>query len=484
MNAEISASDTMRLTSNMKANLGIIFLILLVSAASVFSQTGDEPDIAGMFRSAQDVHEKGDYEKAIELYKKVLEAAPGLPEAEYQIGSAYLSLKKPAEAEEAFRNAVNSRPDWSLPLTALGDLLVRKFKTASANGSDANAIQGEAEDVLNKAIKLDADNIPAWIALADLRVTAGASPDVLKATLAKLRELSDGKANIPASLWIVRSILERSMNDTAGAKLSLKKALQAAPEDRGALILLGESELRSGDVNAAGEILRRLGPDAAFDPDFILFKARLLSAQGKPEEAVKTLSSIKTAEAQKLLDSLRIASSEDAPDLERRLKVDPTNAAILGRLCVVNRISAPEKALEYCRRASEADPENIAHAIGYSGALIQAGQFAQAAALAKKLVEFAPDNATIRTNLALAYFELKAYAPAREQYQWLVDHKQGLPVAYYFVAITQDHLGDYRNAVANYQLFLRNADPAKHKLQIDQVTLRLPAVEKLARESK
>jgi len=468
----------------MRSILGLFILIFIVSASVSFAQTGDEPDIASMFRAAQDVHEKGEFAKAIELYKKILEATPGLPEAEYQIGSAYLSLKKTGEAEEAFRNAVNSRPDWSLPLTALGDLLVRKYKTVSAGGSDAQAIRAEADDVLQKAIKLDDDNIPAWVALADLRLASDAPTETIKTTLAKLRELSDGKANIPASLWIVRSMLERSQNDTAAAKDSLKRALAAAPDDRGALILLGESELRAGDVNAAAEIARRLEADASSEPSFILFKARLLSAQGKPEEASKILSAVKSAEAQKLSDSLRVASSEDAPDLERRLKDDPANAAILGRLCVIDRIAAPEKALEYCRRASEADPENIAHAIGYSGALIQAKQYSQAAALAKKLVEFAPDNATVRTNLALAYFELKAYAPAREQYQWLVDHKQGLPVAYYFVAITQDHLADYRNAVANYQLFLRNADPAKHKLQIDQVTLRLPAVEKLARESK
>ncbi|HMU33428.1 MAG TPA: tetratricopeptide repeat protein [Pyrinomonadaceae bacterium] len=468
----------------MKARLGIFLLIIAVSSSALNAQTGDGPDIAGMFRAAQDVHEKGEYEKAIELYKKILEEAPGLPEAEYQIGSAYLSLKKPQEAEEAFRSAVDSRPDWSLPLTALGDLLVRKYKSASAGGSDARAIQAEAEDLLNKAIKLDADNIPAWVALADLRVASGASAETTRPLLGKLRELSDGKANIPASLWVIQSMIERSLNETAAAKESLKRALSIAPNDQGALILLGESELRSGDVNAASEILRRVEADAASDPALVLFKARVLSAQGKPEEAVKTLAAVKTSEAQKLLDSLRVASSEDAPDLERRLQDDPKNAAILGRLCVINRISAPEKALEYCRRASEADPENIAHAIGYSGALIQAKQYPQAVVLAKKLVEFAPDNATIRTNLALAYFELKAYAPAREQYQWLVDHKQGLPVAYYFVAITQDHLGDYRNAAANYQLFLRNADPAKHKLQIDQVTLRLPAVEKLAREKK
>ncbi|MEZ5423628.1 MAG: tetratricopeptide repeat protein [Pyrinomonadaceae bacterium] len=118
-----------------------IFILVVVAAVSVAAQTGDEPDIATMFRAAQDVHEKGDYAKAIELYKKILEAAPGLPEAEYQIGSAYLSLKKTAEAEVAFERRKFS--DWSLPLTALGDLLVRKYKTVSAGGSDAQAIRAE-----------------------------------------------------------------------------------------------------------------------------------------------------------------------------------------------------------------------------------------------------------------------------------------------------------------------------------------------------
>lgn len=208
----------------MTRSVGLFIFILVVAVFSVVAQTGDEPDLATMFRTAQDVHEKGDYAKAIELYKKILEAAPGLPEAEYQIGSAYLSLRKTAEAEEAFRNASNSRPDWSLPLTALGDLLVRKYKTVSAGGSDAQAIRTEADDVLQKAIKLDADNIPAWVALADLQAACNAPAETIKATLTKLRELSDGKANIPASLWVVRSILETFFT------LCLRRLLTQSPE--------------------------------------------------------------------------------------------------------------------------------------------------------------------------------------------------------------------------------------------------------------
>ena len=161
---------------------------------------------------------------------------------------------------------------------------------------------------------------------------------------------------------------------------------------------------------------------------------------------------------------------------------DPKNVVVLSRLCTLYRVDSPEKALIACRHASEAEPENINHAIGFGAALVQAKMYEQAVGLFRKLLTLAPDNSTAHANLATALFQLKRYAEAKTEYQWLVAKQPDLAAAYYFLAITHDQLAEYLDAMANYQQFLRLAEPAKSQLEIDKVNLRLPALQKQIKE--
>jgi hypothetical protein len=52
------------------------------------------------------------------------------------------------------------------------------------------------------------------------------------------------------------------------------------------------------------------------------------------------------------------------------------------------------------------------------------------------------------------------------------------PIAYYFLGICFDQLGQYLDAGANYNLFLKNADASRNQLEIDKVKLRLPILNK------
>jgi Flp pilus assembly protein TadD len=82
-----------------------------------------------------------------------------------------------------------------------------------------------------------------------------------------------------------------------------------------------------------------------------------------------------TAEISALRNSISAASTFNAADLEKQIENDPKNSAVLGRLCNLLRTENPPKALDYCRRASEAEPDNINHAVGFGAALVQAKQF-------------------------------------------------------------------------------------------------------------
>ncbi|MCA1589442.1 MAG: tetratricopeptide repeat protein, partial [Acidobacteria bacterium] len=104
--------------------------------------------------------------------------------------------------------------------------------------------------------------------------------------------------------------------------------------------------------------------------------------------------------------------------------------------------------------------------------------------LLRKLAAAESDNATIRANLATALFQAKRYAEAKTEYQWLIERQPTLAAAYYFLAIVHDQQKEYLDALANYQEFLRRADPVANKLEIEKVNLRLPSLQRQVKDGK
>lgn len=446
----------------------ISLVILSFSMISTAQETADvEPDPVAVFNQGQDAHEKGDLAAAVKFYEQALKIIPEFPEAEFQRGLALLSLGKPDEAEKSFRRAVALRADWSPPLASLGALLIRNNRLA------------EAEKVLLKAVSLDAQNFPALVALTELRVKSKADPAVLRELYGKVKFLSE-KAKATAAVWAARGALENALGDKVSAKASANRALEIDARNQTALYLRADVALSESDVDRASEILKTLNQSTPSAPELKFLEAKILLAADKPDEALKILdaSSGLSAEAAALREKIAASSSANPAELEKQLEKDEKNALVLGRLCALLRAENPAKAIEYCRRAAESEPQNINHAIGYGAALVQAKRYEEAASLFRRLTESAPDNYTARANLATALFQLKRYAEAKIEYQWLVEKQPGLAIVHYFLGITHDRLNEYLDAMANYQLFLRLADPAQNKLEIEKINLRLPILQK------
>lgn len=420
--------------------LFLIWSAFLLPSFAAAQENGNVPDPVAVFNSAQDLHEKGDLAGAIDLYKKALQIEPDFPESEYQCGIAHLALNQYAEAETAFRKAVELRPEWTLAMTSLGSLLVQHGKLA------------EAERLLSKVLELEPQNAPALAAIADLRIKTKASPAVLNDLLAKITILTL-KANPTVSLWTARAALETELGKRDAARASLVNALKIDPKDRNALFQMADVALTEGDVVKAKEVVKILRSVASNSDSLKSLNTRILLAEGGSDESHRA-------------------------ELEKQLETDAKNPALLGRLCSAHRISDPTKALDFCRRASEAEPTNVNHAVGFGAALVQAKQFDTAVTVLRKIIELAPENSTAHANLATALFELKRFVEAKTEFTWLTTKQPNLAAAYFFLAITHDRLGEYADAAANYQKYLRIADPVANKLDIEKVDLRLPVLMK------
>lgn len=457
-----------------------VFFSLLISVPvlashGVYAQNGsnDAEDPVNLFNKGQDVHEKGDLNSAIDYYQRALKLNPAFPEAAFQIGVAYQAMGNIPEAESYYQKAVDLRPDWTLALTALGSIL-----------SDRGEYQ-KAEAFLSKALELDEQNFPALAALAEVRLKSNSSPTELSELLVKI-EAQTKKANPTAALWSARAALENALGKSDSARLSIAKAIAIDPKNRYALESSAVIAMADGDLVRANEAVLELEKIAPRSPGTKLMRARVLASEGKAAESLKILDSIGNdlAGVRQLRSRIAMGTSENVPELEAALKSDPKNATVLGRLCSVYRVSSPGKALEYCRLASEADPTNIDHAIGFGAALLQANQYEQAVQFFRKLIVLAPDNSSAHADLATALFQLKRYPEAKAEFHWLTAQQPNLVVAYYFLGIIHDQLAEYMDAMANYQQFLRLADPEKNKIEIEKVNLRLPILQRQIRAKK
>lgn len=438
--------------------IAYIFIIFVVAFAQ------DDP--VALYNKGQDAHERGDFLMAVKFYDEALKLVPEFPEAEFQKGSAFVSLKKVEDAEKSFRRAIELRPDWNLPLASLGTILLQKNNFT------------EAEKFLIKAIEVDDLNFPAYIALTELRLKTKSSPEPLKNLLAKLTVLTSKQRPI-SMIWASRGAIERELGDKISAKTSLDNALTKDPNNQFALNERIRLALSDNDVSRALEDAKTLVQISLTNENKLLL-ANVHAENGNNEEALKILETLDAADKEvlKLKNAIVAVSSENIAELEKTLEADAKNAIILGRLCFLTRTVTPLKSLEYCRRAVDAEPGNIKHAVGFAAALVQAKQFENAITILYRILNFAPDNYTAHANLALSLFQLKRYAEAKTEYQWLSDTKPNIAATYFFLAICHDNLQEYIDSMANYQKFLQLADTKINQLEIDKVNLRLPILQR------
>ncbi len=445
----------------------LVALFALLFYGHGYAQSNTEEEAMAFFDQGQNAHEKGDLNKAVELYSKALKILPEFPEAELQLGNALVSLNRLDEAELAFRRAVKLRDDWSLAYANLGALLVRINKLP------------EARTVLEKGIALDPDNTSAYVAMTTLALRTKATPEELRTLYRKIVSMS-AAARPTASVWASRAALENTLGEKKAAAASAVRALELDPKNASMIALAATISLDEKDNSKAESFIKHLESVDSKAFELPPLKIRLLVAEGKAAEALKLIGLMNdpSAEILALKQSILAATSTDTSTLEDQLKSEPRNAVVLGRLCTLLRTSDPAKAMEYCRRAAEAEPNNFDHAIGYGAAMLQTKRYAEAATLFQRLIAVQPENSTIRANFAAALFQLKRYNDAKVQFIWLLEKQPSMAAAYFFLAVSHDELGELADAMANYQLFLRYADPKVNQLEIDKVNLRLPTLQK------
>jgi len=444
---------------------------------------------AALFEAGQNAHQAGDLEKAVGLYDEALRREPSLWQAEFQRGVALVALGRGDEAGAALRRVTEllggpgGAPDLR-PHAARAQIILGEMALDTAQPA-------EAERAFRRALELDPKAARAHAGLAEMFLQGNKAAEAAAEARAAV-----AAGDQSAAAYLLLGEAQTLAGQTDEALGSLNAALEREPQNAAARRYRAEVFIARRDWPAAIADLRaslaaeRSAPTA-------LRLAQAYGEAGQPAEAAALYEQVlkeepDNAEARAGLAGSRIDAGRGAEaigDLEALVKAEPKRAAYRAQLAELYLAAQPEQALAQYRAAAELEPRVAGHRIGVGAALVKLRRFPEAVeTLRQVLAENPPDEVGYfaHTNLATALFEQDDYANAAREYVWILRHQRDqkrAAVTLYFLGICFDKLGDYEQALKAYNQFLELAPP-DNQLEIDKVKLRLPSLQRQIKEGK
>jgi tetratricopeptide (TPR) repeat protein len=438
---------------------------------------------AALFEAGQNAHQRGELEKAIEHYNEALKLDSSLWQAEFQMSVACLSLNRFAEARRAishvleqlkeFADSTESRQMAARAQVVLGEVALAEAKPAEAETAFRRAIElnpraGRAQAGLAEVLLKNSKHAEA----ASAAKAALAAGDERSSTLSLLGEALGQARQYEEALAVFAEMLKREPRSAAALRYraeisnALGQVSDAINDLRSALTLEPNAQAR---LRLAELYLRAKQPSEAL----ALYQQIL---RDEPENS----------EARRALAALMIESGkagEAIAELEALIKAKPNRADLRAQLAELYLPAQPEKALEQYAAAAKLEPQKLNHQIGVGSALVKLRRYQEAIAALRQALAHNPQAELAyfaHTNLATALFELDDYPNAAREFLWILNQQKDqrrAAVALYFLGICFDKLGDYEQALKAYEQFLALASPA-NQLEIDKVKLRLPSLKR------
>ena len=404
----------------------MVLVLLVACFSTVTAQTVrhrkvpvEDPSFPPELVQAESSIEKKDYPAAEASLKKVTERDPGNYRAWFDLGFVYNAQGRPDDSIAAYRKSVAAKPDVFESNLNLGLMLVR-------------ANQPDAAQFLRAATKLKpTDHVQegqarAWLSLG--HVLEASDPRGALDAYAEAARLQpkDTEAHLSAG-----ALLEKE-NRFAEAEQEYKQVLAIEANSPDALIGIANIYMRGRRFIEASETLRKV---VAIHPEYAaahIQLARVLAADGQNDGAIA--------------------------EFQAGLQIDPND-----------EIAQRELASTYA----------------------VAGRFREAQALYQTLLANRPQDALLHHGLGQAYMKQKNFPQAQQEFLTAVNLKQDLGPAYsdlaaaanenknyelviraldarakimpevpgtlFLRATAYDHLRAYKQAAANYHLFLEAA---------------------------
>ncbi|MGB5515630.1 MAG: tetratricopeptide repeat protein, partial [Thermoanaerobaculia bacterium] len=351
-------------------------------------------------RLAFELHQSGQYARALQLVEEMLTEDPGYFPNRYLQAMSLAAMGREDEAIVVTRDLLRNHP-MNLDL---GVLLAR---------------------------------------LLESRQEPQAAEETLRAMERRLR--SDGQIEAANQARVQRGLMlmRQAKWDKVVGLFQPLIGRQVGPGDMDMAMILVEALVRADRHDEALQLLARIEPDTPAERRGWARQAEILFDLGRDREAEEVLSRLA---AEGTLDDLTLLAEvyqsreryeESIPVLERALELDPDSTSLLFWLAAANERSGKKRQAEDVLQQLLAIDPNFAPALNYLGYMwAEAGEnLERALLLVQQAVDIEPDNGAFIDSLGWAHFQLGQYEEARGFLERAASLVGDDPVVY-------EHLGD------------------------------------------
>jgi putative PEP-CTERM system TPR-repeat lipoprotein len=385
---------------------------------------------ADLLKSAQGFIDKKDYKAAIIQLKTVLQSNGVSAEGRLLLGQALLKAGDPVAAAVELQKARELQvadervlPDLARSMVLIGehakvlsqfadtqlkdDTAMADLLTSLATARLLNNEPDNAKEVLGRALAIKPDFANAVVLQARMKAADSDIEGALKLADSVLaRTPNDAGAGT-----LKGDLLRLGKNDNEGALAAYRKVLETQPDAVGAhaavmTILMGSERIEDGRKQHAE--MKKAAPN---HPETLFFEAQLAFA----DKDYKRTREIADRILKNYPDNIRVLELAGAADfragaflqaeamLTRVLKLAPKQ--MLSRQLLAQtylRLGMPEKTLELMQPLVDAKQLDAGSLALMGEAYLQQGDAKRSEAAFKAAEKIAPDNARVKTSVALA----------------------------------------------------------------------------------
>lgn len=429
---------------------------------------------AEAFDEGQNAQQHGDLNGAVKLYTAAVSSDPSLFQAYYQRATALLALGRENDAEADLKKVTELEPKFARAHRALGQMWLDRGQTEAAARELAQAAElepkltgvriyyasallklGKPEPAIEQsraAIELHEASPLAYALLGLAEERVGKQTEAF-ADYSRAIELDSTNATAHEG----RGRLLEAQGEMAKAIEEYSAAYRSQPS-REAAIKLADLHKRAGQLQAAIQLYRRLLLEKPDDLASRMEMASLMAENGQADEADK--------------------------EIARVVAAKPTDAKLLVRAGDFYFKENPAVAVDYYRKALEANPNDNGARVQMGASLVRSMQYEAALPVLAAAISREPSNYAPHASLATAWFKLKRYTEAAREFIWIIRAKPEVAASYFFLAISLDHLGDCDQAYKSYREFVRRADAVTLKNEIQEANTRSTDLQRLIKERK
>ncbi|HEU4374163.1 MAG TPA: XrtA/PEP-CTERM system TPR-repeat protein PrsT [Telluria sp.] len=392
-------------------------------------------------------------------------------------GQAYLGLREPAKAKEAFDQALKAQPGQLDALLGLARLaqaekhsdeamaLTEQAIAAHPNDADgyffkglllkAQGQQAQARAAFDKTLALKPAHRSAHLERAYLGITA-------QNFAAAQTDIDAARKTTPDNLMVVytQALLDYTQGKYKAANDGLLKVLRVAPEHMPTILLSGATQLKLNSLPQAEQQLRKYLENAPADNYARKLLVTTLLQERRPGDAAAVLAPLVKETSQDpqvlaLAGEINMQSRDFAKASENFQKASllvPNAAALHGSLGMSKLGQGDnEAAIRELERATSLDAKSLPAGMALVRTEIALKHYDKALAAAKALEKELPDNPVVFDLEGGAYMGLKDVPNARASFEKAVKLKSD-----YFAAVLN---------LAQIDIIEKKPDDAKKRME-------------------